>query len=379
MYLNLVPASIVLPHIKGIPCNFVDAKSQFDKHAEGEDQHLPYDYESVMHYPFNAFAVDNRLPVLVPKIPRSRIGQSKNLSPLDVLRIQRAYRCETIPDPKKMISSMEESKRTDEQHQTQPNVTFPIFGFRKLTVGECRSMDSPGCRVAAPSFDCTGEAFIDVNCQGSPSELVTVSSRISELQPDRPVRFVISERQATPEVFAPVRALVIGFAVGPCQSPYMTQKLPELHIPNLLYLAVRFCDGIIVRSQDFDSNPMLRQIDFVDITFNSIEVGTFASLSNLRHLAFECGWKKPFSKEAILSILTLHCSCEYSWLRTWLDKNPRLIALKAEFEVFKIGELKTGLSDRTAISVPVNCNQKDLNNSPFDPMQVPFSVNDPCS
>lgn len=62
-------------------------------YSEGNTFGLPYDYESVMHYPFTAFAVDKTLPTLVPKTRHARIGQNKNLSPLDVAKIQVAYRC----------------------------------------------------------------------------------------------------------------------------------------------------------------------------------------------------------------------------------------------------------------------------------------------
>lgn len=58
----------------------------------------PYDYESVMQYPFNAFAIDKNFPTMVPKKKGSRLGQTINLSLLDALRIQKAYSC-GIPDP----------------------------------------------------------------------------------------------------------------------------------------------------------------------------------------------------------------------------------------------------------------------------------------
>lgn len=67
--------------------------------TDGKTFGLPYDYESVMQYPFNAFALDKRMPTMVPKEKYARIGQNKNLTPLDVLKIQKAYNCEYILDP----------------------------------------------------------------------------------------------------------------------------------------------------------------------------------------------------------------------------------------------------------------------------------------
>ncbi|XP_055335074.1 uncharacterized protein LOC129586092 [Paramacrobiotus metropolitanus] len=69
------------------------AKNQFAKYEAGNTYGLPYDYESIMHYPFNAFAKNNEMPTVVPKARRSRTGQHDNLSPLDVARIHRRFGC----------------------------------------------------------------------------------------------------------------------------------------------------------------------------------------------------------------------------------------------------------------------------------------------
>lgn len=46
-----------------------------------------------MHYPFNAFAIDSNLPTIVPTKLGAKIGQTKNISSTDVLRILHAYNC----------------------------------------------------------------------------------------------------------------------------------------------------------------------------------------------------------------------------------------------------------------------------------------------
>lgn len=68
-------------------------KVQFQIHTDADMLGLPYDYESVMHYPFNAFAKNPNLPTIIPTTKNARIGQTKNLSPIDILRIQLAYKC----------------------------------------------------------------------------------------------------------------------------------------------------------------------------------------------------------------------------------------------------------------------------------------------
>uniref|UniRef100_A0AAQ4Q464 Metalloendopeptidase n=1 Tax=Gasterosteus aculeatus aculeatus TaxID=481459 RepID=A0AAQ4Q464_GASAC len=55
----------------------------------------PYDYNSVMHYGRFAFS-KNRQPTIVP-IPNANvaIGRATQMSPIDILRVNRLYRCST--------------------------------------------------------------------------------------------------------------------------------------------------------------------------------------------------------------------------------------------------------------------------------------------
>ncbi|XP_055351438.1 zinc metalloproteinase nas-14-like [Paramacrobiotus metropolitanus] len=67
-----------------------DERDQFEKYR-GDMQGLDYDYESIMHYPFNAFSVNKATPTILPKKLGAPIGQRKRLSRLDVERIRRGY------------------------------------------------------------------------------------------------------------------------------------------------------------------------------------------------------------------------------------------------------------------------------------------------
>ena len=58
----------------------------------------PYDYGSVMHYDRNAFAINSDEPTIIPTMNSSAfIGQRVQLSPIDILEIQRYYGC--VPTP----------------------------------------------------------------------------------------------------------------------------------------------------------------------------------------------------------------------------------------------------------------------------------------
>ncbi|KAB7494094.1 Astacin-like metalloendopeptidase [Armadillidium vulgare] len=55
---------------------------------------LPYDYNSVLHYPLFAFSKGKDFPTLIPMKPHSgMIGQRVGLSKTDVARINRLYGC----------------------------------------------------------------------------------------------------------------------------------------------------------------------------------------------------------------------------------------------------------------------------------------------
>ena len=67
----------------------------------------PYDYGSVMHYANNSFAVNISGPTIVPVFNSSAVlGQRIQLSPIDVLEIQRYYGCVLTPlDPSATTTS----------------------------------------------------------------------------------------------------------------------------------------------------------------------------------------------------------------------------------------------------------------------------------
>ncbi|CAF1462234.1 unnamed protein product [Adineta steineri] len=57
-----------------------------------------YDYASVMHYGWNAFAINASAPTIIPTMNSSAVlGQRVQLSPVDIIEIQRYYGC--IPTP----------------------------------------------------------------------------------------------------------------------------------------------------------------------------------------------------------------------------------------------------------------------------------------
>lgn len=72
------------------------AEENFQKYAIGTGvDHLeqPYDYDSIMHYQENSFAVNPSIPTIIPLLSGVSIGQRDHLSQIDVKMIQKLYGC----------------------------------------------------------------------------------------------------------------------------------------------------------------------------------------------------------------------------------------------------------------------------------------------
>ena len=66
----------------------------FNRHAQGEVQGIPYDFDSLMHYGAYAFAINRNVPVIEPRdssISISRLGQRDKLSPYDIMQVNIRY------------------------------------------------------------------------------------------------------------------------------------------------------------------------------------------------------------------------------------------------------------------------------------------------
>ena len=72
-----------------------------------------YDYGSVMHYGRTSFALNSSGPTIVPTQNSSAfIGQRVQLSPIDILEIQRYYGCVAMPPTTTSTTSTSTSATT---------------------------------------------------------------------------------------------------------------------------------------------------------------------------------------------------------------------------------------------------------------------------
>ncbi|XP_029643102.1 astacin-like metalloprotease toxin 2 [Octopus sinensis] len=78
-----------------------------------DTQNLPYDYHSIMHYGPYAFAIDRAIPTIIPLKKNAVIGQRSGMSQLDIIQLQRLYKC-----PEREYVHIQDA------HIVSPNCTF---------------------------------------------------------------------------------------------------------------------------------------------------------------------------------------------------------------------------------------------------------------
>ena len=80
-----------LSFLSALRYNFDIVKEQVNNYGE------PYDFNSIMHYPFNAFAIDQRRNTIFP-IDNRILGTARpyrGLSEIDVRQTRKMYQCDS--------------------------------------------------------------------------------------------------------------------------------------------------------------------------------------------------------------------------------------------------------------------------------------------
>eukprot|EP00106_Octopus_bimaculoides_P007885 XP_014775327.1 PREDICTED: meprin A subunit alpha-like [Octopus bimaculoides] len=90
-----------------------------------DTQNLPYDYNSIMHYGPHAFAIDRAIPTIIPLKKNVVIGQRSGMSQLDIIQLQRLYKC-----PERQYIPIQDG------HTVSPNCTFDggLCGWQNVTM-----------------------------------------------------------------------------------------------------------------------------------------------------------------------------------------------------------------------------------------------------
>ncbi|XP_055328884.1 uncharacterized protein LOC129581698 [Paramacrobiotus metropolitanus] len=122
--------------------------------------------------------------------------------------------------------------------------------------------------------------------------------------------------------FAPIRTQVLKLHFHDCVDQRPTAKLSDLDFANLLYMAIASCSEIIVQSEDFSDLVDLRVLLFQRTTVIGVSQFTFTALSNLQLLSLEYTVQDRLNLSAnyYQYLRRLHCDCQYSQFRSWLQR-----------------------------------------------------------
>lgn len=85
-YIHINQSAIRSPYIK----NFYRRRRRLSYICNAG---LPYDYESIMHYPKVGFSISKSEPIISPIVPCGVVGQRVRMSRTDVGRVNRLYAC----------------------------------------------------------------------------------------------------------------------------------------------------------------------------------------------------------------------------------------------------------------------------------------------
>ncbi|OWA50651.1 putative Zinc metalloproteinase nas-14 [Hypsibius exemplaris] len=89
----------------------------------GNTQRLPYDYNSIMHYGYNYFAVRRGSPTIRVKKQGAKIGNRAVMSPMDVQRINMLYNCQNrgTGGPAPSRGKKPSRRRPQQRRRLEPN------------------------------------------------------------------------------------------------------------------------------------------------------------------------------------------------------------------------------------------------------------------
>jgi Astacin (Peptidase family M12A) len=134
--------------------NFILAgqEDQFQTYR-GDHLDYPYDYNSIMHYGWNAFSVDKHRPTILPRMATAKkvsIGNRVVMSPLDVQKINILYQCS---GSESTSSSSEQSSQPKQPRKHPQSWRFNIDDRSNDTLAE----NNAGNKVNGqfdPDFNC---------------------------------------------------------------------------------------------------------------------------------------------------------------------------------------------------------------------------------
>ena len=152
-------------------------ESNFEKYTEDKVQVLGtrYDVGSVMHYGPYAFAIDRKKPTIIARQQTSKeMGQRKGLSPEDINKINKLYKCEDVTVPPTPGTCTDRNKYCKDWASNGECDKNPLYmkihcakSCNTCSDGSCQDLNK-NCEAWAETGECTKTAsYMSLYCQQS--------------------------------------------------------------------------------------------------------------------------------------------------------------------------------------------------------------------
>ncbi|XP_055349487.1 uncharacterized protein LOC129596277 [Paramacrobiotus metropolitanus] len=134
-------------------------------------------------------------------------------------------------------------------------------------------------------------------------------------------------------VMSAMSALVVAVTLKTA-LPEVTSHLQNWRLPNLCWLELLECSGVILSIASLSGFPRLRGFVMTQSSVIFIERNVFEHLTELKFIGLDIGIETPMTEDQLAHIEMLHQSADYAWLRTFLEQNPLLTMNKQPGDVF---------------------------------------------
>ncbi|XP_055350885.1 zinc metalloproteinase nas-14-like [Paramacrobiotus metropolitanus] len=348
-------------HISIIPGNMVSGVHEinYQKLPEMDTFGLPYDVESLMHYGPKSLSKSPDKPAIVSKvIPAPRwMGQQISLTPLDVAKLQAAYNCSrteravvpghlTTPVRQDIsggttdtssIKNAESKGVSVNESLADPPFVYPLPNMpdEPFTKEQCQRQYSAHCYNSSwdPSnLLCGSKRYYHIHCYDvvSQAELLNLFRRMSRPPARLAVLSLQDSRHVNDQTLQPIRMQVIKLYLRNCHTTRMTGKVRGMALTNMISFATAFCaDGLVIHKLDFSTSLKLREIIFRQCVIQSVEVGSFSDLVDLRVLT-------PEHLANADEIKKQRCDPRFASYRQWLSRNSYLTKDRGKGSVYKM-------------------------------------------
>ncbi len=249
------------------------------------------------------------------------------------------------------------------------------FTVGNISIRDCDALDRAHCFVVLNN-DWPAGVFLGCRSSATVSEDSALLAKIGKCLPSRALYLqIFNIYMFDQDVLQPVADNIIHIEIAQLDN-FHTRLLSHSKLPNLTYLSFNGIANVTVCRNELTVFPNLQVISFGYSTISFLEPGVFEQLPTLQILQTD-GFVRSYELSSSVTrnlVWKLHCSLEYSWLRNYFKRYPRLTKSIESGYMYNFPGLKSYGWDAGDLFYPTDCSRADLSG---DKNQTEFSLNAP--